>query len=355
MNRSTIYHNILDAFEHDFSWLGKQFAEEFLLSAASWNIQQYSKPPFRVRRHLLLYWAPGWLKSSLLVRAYDLLSEELCTMMTDITNAALRGTVDYGKFVSPFTLKRPFSVCTEFGQIVSGSDSSELIQKLLNVLEEGVVTVSLGKISQLSRVAKDEAERDYGITFIDDNTFTYRTNWVLLAGTYNRKFLVDNALESRFTLMIPENPLNSGLTKHLISTRQEGIDEETVHNFRRAICEKNEVKSDSRLPEEIFDNDENFNPRQCSAVLSYKMCRAWWGVKTSPEQLIRLSKAIKSRTSSVWKSADDKVFEAIEGEAKSADEIARETGLSRRQVYYSLKNIRASRIIDGEKAKWKII
>jgi len=325
------------------------------MSVASWNIQQYSKPPFRVRRHLLLYWQPGWLKSSLLARAYDLLGEELCTMMTDVTNAALRGTVDYGKFISPFTLKRPFSVCTEFGQVISGSDSGELVQKLLNVLEEGIVTVSLGKISQLSKVARDRAEADYGVTFIDDNTFTYRTNWVLLAGTYNRKFLVDNALESRFTLLLPEKALNSELTKYITTVKQRGIDEDTVYNFRRAIMEKNEVRSDVRLPDEVFENDDSFNPRQCSAVLSYKMCRAWWGLKTAPETLINLAKAIKSRTSSVWKSADDKVFEAIENEAKPAEQIAKETGLSKRQVYYSLKSIRASRIIEGDRAKWKII
>ncbi len=355
MKRIEIYDKIVSAFEHDFSWLGKQFAEEFLMSVASWNIQQFSNPPFRVRRHLLLYWKAGWLKSSLLTKAFVLLGNDLCTMMSDVTNAALRGTVDYGKFVSPFTLKRPFSICTEFGQITSGGDSTELVQKLLNVLEEGVVTVSLGKISQLSKTAKDKAEEEYGITFIDDNTFTYRTNWVLLAGTYNKRFLIDNAFESRFNLVVPEKPLNSLLTKHIVNTTPQLIDEETKYEFRRAIVEKNEVRSDVKLPDEIFDLDSELDPRRCSYLLSYKMCRAWWGIKTESEQLINLLTELKKRTDSIWKSADDKVFEVIENEPLSADEIAKVTGLSKRQVYYSLKNIRASRIIEDGKAKWKII
>jgi len=169
--RSKIYNEIVDAFEQKYFFLGKQFAEEFLLTAASRNIQDYSEPDFRVRRHLLLYWQCSWLKSSLLHKARHLLGRELCMGLSDISNAALRGTVEAGRFISPYTLKRPFAVCTEFGQVVNKGDSSELVQKLLNVLEEGEVEVSLGKISLLTPEERIKAEEKWGIYFIDSNTF----------------------------------------------------------------------------------------------------------------------------------------------------------------------------------------
>lgn len=355
MLRREIYDSIISTFEHNYSWLGKQFAEEFLLSAASWNIQQFSNPPFRIRRHLLLYWPAGWLKSSLLEQAYNLLGNSLCTMMTDVTLAALRGTVEHGKFISPYTLKRPFSICTEFGQLISGSEHIEMIQKLLNVLEEGVVTVSLGKISSLSEVERIEASNRYGIVFIDENTFTYRTNWILLAGTYNRKFLVDNAFESRFTVVTPDKELDSELAKYITSTKREAFDEDVIYNFRSVLMEEHPLDiSDVKLPDEVFEVFKDITIRQCSQLISYRLCRAWWGIKTTKEELVELAKKLKSKNDALWKSADDKVFEAIENNPKTAKEIAHETKLSLRQVYYSLKNLRATRVLEDGIVKWTL-
>ncbi len=355
MLRKEIYDSIVSTFEHNYSWLGKQFAEELLLSAASWNIQQFSNPPFRIRRHLLLFWPPGWVKSSLLEQAYNLFGNQLCTMMTDVTLAALRGTVEHGKFISPYTLKRPFSICTEFGQLISGSEHTEIIQKLLNVLEEGVVTVSLGKISSLPETERIEASNRYGIVFIDENTFTYRTFCVLLAGTYNRKFLVDNAFESRFVVVTPDKELDSELAKYITSTSSEPFDEDAVYHLRSAVVEEFPVNLEKvKIPDEVFERFKNITIRQCSQLISYKLCRAWWGIKTSDEDIINLADKIKAKSDALWKSADDKVFEAIENNAKTAKEIAEETKLSLRQVYYSLKRIRAIRTVEEGVVKWTL-
>jgi hypothetical protein len=354
VQRKEVYFKIVEAFENDYSWLGKQFAEELLLSVASWNIQQFSKPPFRLRRHLLLFWQPGWIKSTLLTRAYELLSPELCTIMSDVSLAALRGTVEFGRFVSPYTLKRPFSIATEFGQVVTGGESQDLVQKLLNVLEEGMVTVSLGKISSISALEREEVESKYGISFIDSNTFTYKTNWVLMAGTYNKKFLVDNAFESRFTLVVPDKELNSELTKYINKHRPQGIDPELAGEFRRTIMTDSPINTKIELPDEIYDTT-GLTVRQSSYLISYALCRSWWGIETTTEELIELAKRIKQKSEIVWKSADDRVFDSIEQEGKTADEIATETGLSKRQVYYSLKNIRASAILDEGTKKWRML
>ena len=355
MRRSEIYNEITNSFERKYSWLGKQFSEELLLSAASWNIQQYSSPDFRIRRHLLLFWPPGFLKSTLLMKASDLFSPQLCTVMSDVTLAALRGTVEAGSFVSPFTLKRPFSICSEFGQIVTGREN-EVVQKLLNVMEEGVVTVSLGKIAYLTGEQREEASEKYGISFIDRNTFTYKTNWILIAGTYNKKFLVDSALESRFNIMIPEKKLDSDLTKHVNNSGQFILDEEVKAQFRHELLSNGIINISSiKLPDEIYDNGNTITPRECGGLVSYIACRAWWNISTSKDEIIQMAETMKQRRQEIWLSAEDRVFNSIEHQAKGVDEIATELDVTTRTVYYALKKMRAIRILtdDGD-AKYRI-
>jgi hypothetical protein len=356
VQREEIYNDIVTAFSQKYDWLGRQYAEEFLNTAASYNIQKYSNPEFRVRRHLMLCWSAAWLKSSLLKRTYEILGSGLCTLMTDITRAALRGTVEAGQFISPFTLKRPFSICTEFGQIISGSDTGELTQELLNVLEEGLLNVSLGKISYLSAASREDAANKYGIEFLDNNTFTYSTNWILLASTYNRKFLVDNALESRFTIVYPEKKLDNALTKHLVEAGPFTLNTETVLAFRQLLLDDKGIDTREKLPHEAYEDEHPLTPRDSGAILSWMLCRKWWGFKTSKDEVLQIIEQIRSRRENLWKTADDKVFDAIESLAKTAEQIAKETDLTKRQVYYSLRNIRASRIIDEEGiAKWRLL
>jgi len=340
VRRIDIYNNIVDSFARSYSWLGRQFAEEFLLSVSSSNIQRFSKPKFRIRRHLMLFWDHAWFKTTLLTRAKEWLGPELCMSMSDISNAALRGTVESGQFMSPYTLKTPFAVATEFGQVISGTDYTELVQKLLCVLEEGEITVSLGKIAYLSSQQREEAEEKYGVTFVDNNTFTYKTNWVLLAATYNRKFMVDNAFESRFNIMYPERKLDNKLTRYINKAPPYQMDNETVFAFRREIQKEKPISTNIKLPDEIFDSDKTVTPRQCGALQSYILCRAWWGLKTPKETILEKLEQMWARSDEIWKTADDRVLEALNNKPKTVQELAKELNLSERQIYYSLKNLR---------------
>lgn len=290
------------------------------------------------------------------MKAYDWLGEDLCTAMTDVSLAAVRGTVESGQFISPFTLKRPFSISTEFGQVIAGGDSTELIQKLLDVLEEGVVTVSLGKISYLSSQQKKEAEAIYGVRFLDSNTFTYKTDWVLMAGTYNKKFLVDNAFESRFNIIIPEKKLDNSLIRYVNSSAPYMMDVGVAERFREEIKKNEDFDTRIQLDESILGDDRQITPRFYSNILSYVLCRRWWGMDTPDELITHKIDTSLEKSASIWKSADDKVFESIETDYKTASIIADETGLSKRQVYTSLKGLRATRIISGDgQAKWGVL
>lgn len=329
MEKKEIYETIVKAFEDKYSWLGRQFVEEFLNSVASWNIQQFSNPDFRIRRHLLLFWPPGYIKSTLLMKGRDILGHEACGHISDVTSAAIRGSVDAGKFRVPVCLKHPITMCTEFGQMVNG-ESNELVQKLLNILEEGIVTVSLIKAGGLLPAERQKAIEKYGIEFDDDNNFTYTTNWILMAGTYNKKFLSDSALESRFIIMTPERKLDGELTKHINRSKKFVIEEEVKIALRNEMLSKwnvGDYKSPI-LPDEIYTPEINLSVRESAGLISKVMALKWWGIEMSDEDIISAAKKIKSSSEDIWKSDEDRVFDCVFYEPKSVEDISKEIGIS---------------------------
>jgi len=350
-----IFNNITNAFEKKYSWIGKDFSEEFLMSACSFPLQVWSKPEFRIRRHLLLFWSHAWFKSSLLLKAKQLLGEKLCTGVSDISNAALRGTVEGGQFLTPLVLKRPFTVCTEFGQVTCGNDG-DLIQKLLNVLEEGQLDVSLAKIAFLTNDQKATATREHGITFIDNNTFSYQTDWILLAGTYNKKFMVDNAFESRFVIMTPQQELDGKLLKHVVNSPSFFVDEETKNAFRNELFSPLAIDTKIVLPEEIYDL-KGITPRDCASLLSYILCRAWWNLETTDKQVIAMASEYSKNREDLWASAEDRIYDILENSVPlTVTEVWEKMNpkVCKRQVYYSLKKIAVPLMNSGGERKYRL-
>ena len=352
MNKRQCFQDIVDAFEQKYSFLGKSFAEELLYSMASYNLQSYSEPDFRIRRHLLLFWQHGQLKSCFLKLASMILGEKNCMMTSDVTHAALRGTVEATQFITPYTLKRPFGICTEFGQVV-GSTSSDIVQKLLNILEEGIVTVSLAKIAWLSPEKKKEVQEKHGIKFLDENTFTYRTNWILIAGTYNKQFLVDNAFESRFVILTPEKKLDGAFLKHVVNSPPFTLDQEAIDFAQREIRKPAPLDCSLKLPNEVYDYATTM--RDCGQIKSSILCRKWWNLKVEKEDIINMAKQISIKHDSVWKSSNDKVFDAILAGFNTIEEIMEYADLGMRQVYYCLKSLRARKRQNGGRLEWEII
>ena len=334
MERKEAYNEIVSSFKRKYGFLGEQFAEEFLLAVAGYNLQEYSNTEFRVRRHPLLYWAHGWLKSGLLMRAYEILGDDLCMMMSDITPAALRGTVEGGTFLVPFALKTPFAICTEFGQIISGSDSGEMIQKLLNLLEEGVVTVSLAKIARVSMEDIDNIEGKYNIKFKDNNTFTYKSNWVLFAATYNRKFLVDNAFESRFSVIAPKQRLGVNLIKHINESAPFTVSLEAIEVLRSSVKETTAVDWTVKMPDEAYQYLSNM--RDSGSVLTKLMCLKWWGLKPTSDDAVFLAKELATQRDAIWMNTEDKMLDMLSKGDVSMSEFTEEIGVTSRTIQYAI-------------------
>jgi len=352
MNRQQCYNEIVEAFKQKYDWLGEDFAKQFLLSVASYPIQAYSKPEFRIRRHLLLFWPPGFLKSHLLRRAQLILGDKLSMIMSDVSHAALRGTVEANSFITPYCLKTPFGVSTEFGQVV-GPGSQEIVQKLLNVLEEGMVTVSLAKIAYLSDAKIEDITKEHGIRFLDSNTFSYHTNWVLMAGTYNKQFLIDNAFESRFNILTPRKRLDGNIIRFISKAPPFSLSQDTIDFLRSEVGNDKPFDCSSQLPDEVYEHLSTM--RDCGQLLSTIACNKWWGNNMTNDEIVEIAKDFKAKHESVWKTGEDKVFDAIESGFNTIEEMMREADLSRRQVYNILTKIRAKPRIIGGKRVWEVL
>ncbi len=324
MNKTKIYNAVIESFENKFSWLGKQFAQEFLCAVASYNLEENLKFDARIRNHILLFWQHGWLKSSLIYRAFDILGNDNAAYITDISEPALRGSVEFtsdgeSQYVPPFVKEKPFIIVSEIGSLTHKYRSDSLVQEMLTILEEGFNSTQLIKIARLSPEQRAKAEEEYGVRFEGLSRVYFKTNCVWIGATYNADYIVDNAFASRWEIQRPNQELTSKLTKW-INRHSWHIDEDVVENLRKLIGDKPDpnLKAyfNKYLPDEMYDKYPQLSPRMSRSLKVYRLCRAYWGLKTDDDMLVnRLDNIIVSQDS-VSEGWIDKVLEYLRKNGK---------------------------------------
>jgi hypothetical protein len=282
MSKADIFNAIVDAFNDAYGWLGKQFAEEFLYVAASQVMQRFLdiKRP-RIRSHLLLMWDPGWYKSTLLGIASELLGEENCEYISDITPAVFRGTVvsanGTNEFVPPACKTKPFIIVTELGSLTAGSRSNMINQLFLITLEEGKVSVGLASLAKLSDEQKAQISAMYNIQF-SNGRMTYTTTSTFLCATYDESYLTDYALVSRFEVMIPGKELGNELVESTDGREfiiSDGVKERFREIINTAPPENLVEEWRRRIPKEVYSLGK-IDPRIIRSVKSYRLARLFW-------------------------------------------------------------------------------
>jgi hypothetical protein len=327
MNRAEVFNAIVSAFKNKYSWLGEQFAEELLYIVAAQNMQEhlsFDDEDIRLRSHLLLFWPAGWFKSTLLKRAYILLGSQNCDFLSDITTAALRGSLDRDSdgnvvFIPPKCKVKPFLILTELGTVTSKQDK-ELVQIFLQVLEEGIVTVDLVKFAALTEDQKREIESALrGIMFSRESpsTMIFITNCSILAATYNHKFVVDSAFSSRWDIMIPKQPFTSSLSAYVRKHRFR-LEDEFRQKFREIIKSK---PSNSLvdawyedLPKEIEERDEYISPRIMRSLLAFKLARLFWELEVNDQMLIDRFNYLRQVEMKVNSTLEDNIIDLLRKE-----------------------------------------
>lgn len=352
--RKKLFKRIVDAFEHKYSWLGKQASREMLLSAASWNINKYSDPPMRFRNHVMLAWDRGWIKSTLMRKMATVLGSDLCSTVGKVTDAAMRGSISQGQFMPPKPLKTPVVISTEFGQT---SFDDELLNLFLNMLEEGHTNVSLNKIGSLPEEQKKSVEKEYdgAIKFGAKNEFTVKCNFVFWGATYDPHFMQDDALRSRFNVVTPEEPLSSQITKRADQTPplETLIDQENVKAIRREIKSEEEVRTDFTPPDHLYE-EYSLNPRESRDLQAHMASLNWWGFNINPELMQKFIDNLKRSRRIAHQNPQERVYDLIFDNPMTYKELEEETGFGKKRLHKLLSKLDADMIPGQDATKWVI-
>lgn len=353
--RREVYTEIRDAFAEKYDFLGAQVARETLLSAASWNIQEYSDPPMRFRNHVMLTWKPGWLKSSILRKMKKILGDDMVSTCGKLTAAVLRGSVDGGRFSPPKPLRTPIVVSTEFGQTTF---EDELLNTFLALLEEGKTNVSLNKLAGLSEGEKSNIQDKYGdqIDFKSENEFDLNTNFVFWGATHDPTQLNENALKSRFNVVTPAKPLTGEVTEAVDSAPkvESLIGQETIKACRRMLKSTKEVPTDFQPPSSFY-TDYTLTPRESRDVQAYMAARNWWGLEVNPDVMENYIDHMKHSRRIASMGPQERVLNLIFDNPMTYEEIMKETQLSKVEVHKILQRIEASKAgTDPTEAKWVV-
>lgn len=349
--RKQVFKEIVQAFEHKYSWLGHQASRELLLSAASWNIDMHSDPPFRFRNHVMLAWKRGWLKSSIMNKMASILGDDLCSTIGKVTDAAMRGSVSGGTFTPPKPLKTPIIISTEFGQT---DFEDELLNIFLALLEEGKTNISLNKIGNISNAQKKDIEKRYNgqVNFGESNEFDLQCNFVFWGATYDHTKLQDDALRSRFNVVTPEGKLDYEIVKSLDRNRFE-LSNSTVKDVRSMLKSQREMDTNFSPPGHFF-KEYDLEPRELRDIKSYMACRNWWGLEVNPEVMQKYIKHLKHSRRIANMSPEERVFDLIFDNPMTFDEIVEESGYSEKEVYTYLDRLDPSQIPSPEGIEWVI-
>lgn len=352
--RRSIFKEIVDAYGVKYGWLGAQTARELLISAATWNIQKHSNPPYRYRTHVMLAWDRGYLKSTMMRKMKDILGDEFVSVIGKVSDAAMRGSVSAGNFTPPKPLQTPIVISTEYGQT---DFNDELLNLFLNLLEEGHTNVALNKIGQLSDNQKRNIEEQFGndIDFKQNNEYDLHSSFVFWGATYDPSKLSDDALRSRFNVVTPEKPLDYTVT--MSADNNPGVlkqlSKDTIRGIRRHLKMEDSFPTDFRPPKHIYEK-YNIIPRESRDIQSYMSARNWWGLEVNPDIIENYISYLQESRKISTMEPRERVFNIIFDNPTPYPEIQDKTGYTKKQIYNLLNDIRAENINIGDETEWVV-
>lgn len=358
-NRKQVYENIRDAFAEKYSFLGGQAARELLISAASWNVDMYSDPHMRFRNHVMLTWAPGWAKSTMLRKMKKVLGDDLVSDCGKFTSAVLRGSLDGGNYSPPLVLRSPIVVSTEFGQTDFSDD--ELLSSFLALLEEGETNVSLNKLAGMSESQKHNIEerfKQYGVKRINfkENNFDLKTKFVFWGATHDPKQLNENALKDRFNVVTPSEPLTGDVTEAIDKSPpiEKIIDNQDVKNLRQMLNSQKEVATDFTPPSRFYTK-YSLSLRESRDVQAYMAARNWWGLEVNPTIMREYIEQLKHSRRIANMTPAQRVKNLIFDNPLTYDEIQNKTGYTKIEIHNIFEKIDATPAGTGkEQTEWVV-
>jgi 16S rRNA G966 N2-methylase RsmD len=320
--REQLFYEIVKPFENRYLWLGNQYAREILYSVASWHLSYVLKKVGKLEslgirpwRNLLFYSPPGWMKSKInRYFANVLLPSGWAESTTRITAAAFTGTADEDSFTLPQAVEKQFLFFDELA-VITGSYKEDIMNILLEYTESHEGTVRLAKISRFNTELKAKITEQYSgnITF-GRSSFKFRGDAVIIASTYDRKYLGNSAFQDRFDIIHPIGKLGTELTKSFDEKLMQGIplthDKELIKEFQNMLQRPIgwiPSTKDLQLPKQVYEDKEiEIKPRITQNLFHYKLFRSYWGLDTSDEAIMKRHEEYKKFRTSLIDEAEGK-------------------------------------------------
>jgi hypothetical protein len=332
---------VVGYFKNLYEIPGEVGASELMLSLATLFLQRTNHFDGRIRKHVLLHWQHGWLKTTILLVMKDILPDFIkANYSTKVTEAALRGSVAGGRFYPPEIKVSDVVIYPELSSIMNAQDA-ELVGNLLSALEEGRVRVSLVRFHELDEYGLQDAAK-YGIN-VSEGRISYTTDVIVWAASHTLDNIVPSlrrAFLDRFSIVsIPQYLLTTKLASRI---RRRQRDRNLEAELRQELSRF--FKKDFTLPDkgEVHDVIDSVlsnvtvtvNPRLQYELFKTGLAYLLYG----KENLRGLLKCKLSQYLSMPRSKQE-VLEGVISTPKTQEEILRETGWSRATFYRVLEHV----------------
>ena len=313
----------------------------------------------RLRKHILLYWDAGWLKSTILQHFASFVppSVEL-TIESSFSDAVVRGSAARGRFIPPLAVK-DLVVVPELNVALI---KDEILQILLSVLENDRITVRLVKLAEaLAEIDEDTrlwlAQK--GIEVVDANAISYVPQMTMWTASHTLESINDNlrdAILSRFTVVhIPtgvlashivdvyrgmlrrdpeyEAQLREGLERVLSSWSLSDKDVATIHKWVEDF-----LKS-------LLDEGYLVTPRDASEMLKTAIAvSVLYGASPAPRPFVEDALG-QLKEFLLRESVEERVLKLLASRPMTTKEIAKELGVPYMRAYRLLKRLERARLI----------
>ena len=360
----SVYFDVVKYFKELFGVLGEMASDELMLSLASWRLQKTLPKSIdvgRIRKHVLLFWRKGWLKSTILRVFSDLLPNFIRkTFLSDASRQSLTGSAVGDKFKPPEFKVNDIIIIPEMTSIFDNFDS-KFIGAFLTALEEGRIAVSYVKFSNLSEEEIVDAFGEYEIV-IRNGRIEYDVDSVVWCGAHTYATLerhLRDAFIDRFTVVSPEPDVfnNEFVNKVLGFKRDLSFEISLRANIEKKL---NSIKFDiddynyifSIVKEVCSDFYQPISPRFISEVQKTGVSFYAWNDTASKSEIVEYitDKIIKYSKASI--PVDDKMVSLLRSRPVSVDELKEFSDYGFTDIYKFLKRIGAKPITRGNVTKY---
>jgi len=372
--RESVIVKIVRYFSKIYGIIGEVAVPQLLQSIALMKIaNRYDL--LRLRKHVMLHWDPGWVKSTLLRHMTMFIPREFTwTVETALSEAVVRGSAveSRGRYrIIPPVLVKDLVIIPELSTAISKS-RPEVVEMFLEGLESSIMTVRLVKLARaLDRTENREILEQLGIEIVDNNTaIRYRpkaTVWTATHTLDNLPRAHQQAFLDRFTIVkISRKLLDKDLLRIYdgLLNRDVDYEKQLVQEFQELLDTISFTDDDFKYVHQVVKEfivslrEEGFplSPRDCSELLRTAIATNIL-VAQSPAPKPVLWSALEQMIPHLErKTLLEKIAEALRNKPMTIDEICDEFGISEDYATRIVKcYLRASKMQMGTDEKGRPI